>query len=157
MSAARFTKLPEAVTPVSRPGFVSHHCSVCFELDYAHAKERLDAGIEPVLTPFYHDAVSGESVCAYCVDKILHAAHLAYLARPRDMDEIKGDACVDGAVPCEECGCLGNNECGHDCLDREQECTIQQESDGACPCCAAMHQPVVKPDAEELAMRSAEL
>ena len=34
---------------------------------------------------------------------------------------------------CEICKCLGNNECGHECLDEKNLCTLQP--DMICPCC----------------------
>jgi len=34
---------------------------------------------------------------------------------------------------CCGCLCLGNQECGHDCVDEEKLCTLQPNM--LCPCC----------------------
>jgi hypothetical protein len=39
------------------------------------------------------------------------------------------------AVKCSRCGCLGNSSCGHEPLDKEKCCTLDQV--GVCPCCRA--------------------
>ena len=40
---------------------------------------------------------------------------------------------IDGECACGNCGCLGNNECKHGCLDDENGCTLM--GDDTCPCC----------------------
>ena len=39
-------------------------------------------------------------------------------------------------VPCAVCGCLGNNSCGHDCLDLDKGCTLDRGE--ICPCCRSL-------------------
>ena len=34
---------------------------------------------------------------------------------------------------CEKCGCIGNNSCGHKCLDVGNLCTLSELI--ICPCC----------------------
>lgn len=36
-------------------------------------------------------------------------------------------------APCVECGCIGNNECGCECVDEENQCTLDESL--VCPCC----------------------
>jgi len=36
-------------------------------------------------------------------------------------------------IPCALCGCTGNNNCGHDCLDTEKACTLDFYN--VCSCC----------------------
>ena len=38
-------------------------------------------------------------------------------------------------VLCEQCGCTGNQSCGHEPLDKDLLCTILQDDD-TCGCCA---------------------
>ena len=39
----------------------------------------------------------------------------------------------DDACPCAECGCLGNESCGHKPVDMDQCCTLDDVM--VCPCC----------------------
>ena len=41
---------------------------------------------------------------------------------------------MDTVAPCEGCGCLGNTECGLDCLDTDNFCGL--DGGGLCGCCA---------------------
>ena len=42
----------------------------------------------------------------------------------------------DNVCPCEECGCLGNCECGCEPVDKEVGCGLNQLLE--CGCCAAI-------------------
>jgi len=46
---------------------------------------------------------------------------------------------------CALCGCIGNMECGHFPLDRQQGCTINSDDD-MCPCCYIQHEPMSDAD-----------
>lgn len=59
-------------------------------------------------------------------------AHRRYMARDRTGEDRKNQE----ACPCEECGCEGNEECGHKCIDDARFCTLG--SDCCCPCCHAV-------------------
>jgi len=57
-------------------------------------------------------------------------AHRAWMARDRAKDTAKNDE----ACPCEVCGCLGNESCGHDPLNPARCCSLDAVQ--TCPCCA---------------------
>ena len=46
---------------------------------------------------------------------------------------------VDGNLCCMNCGCPGNRDCGHDCLDETNYCTLL--GDDTCPCCMIESRP----------------
>lgn len=46
---------------------------------------------------------------------------------------------IEGECACGNCGCLGNNECGHACLDDDNGCTLL--GDYTCPCCMIESMP----------------
>ena len=46
---------------------------------------------------------------------------------------------IDGECACGNCGCLGNTECGHDCMDDDNGCTLL--GDDTCPCCLIESEP----------------
>jgi len=46
---------------------------------------------------------------------------------------------IDGECACGNCGCLGNRECGHGCLDTDNNCTLL--GDDTCPCCMIESMP----------------
>jgi hypothetical protein len=52
--------------------------------------------------------------------------HKIWMRRERELTGRVDDIC-----PCESCGCIGNNDCGHECLDRD--CALDEEM--ICPCC----------------------
>ena len=53
--------------------------------------------------------------------------HKKWMERDRKADAVsKFQEC-----PCEECGCIGNNRCGHECLG--QDCALDDMM--MCPCC----------------------
>jgi hypothetical protein len=39
----------------------------------------------------------------------------------------------DNVVPCESCGCLGNQSCGHEIMDKDKCCALDHLL--ICPCC----------------------
>lgn len=47
--------------------------------------------------------------------------------------EINDIAEAEKMVPCAQCGCMGNGECGHEVLNAEECCTLS--SNMVCPCC----------------------
>ena len=55
---------------------------------------------------------------------------------------------IDGECACGNCACLGNNACGHECLDADNNCTLM--GDGTCPCCMIESAPLT--DAQEDAL-----
>ena len=55
---------------------------------------------------------------------------------------------IDGECACGNCGCLGNNVCGHECLDTDNKCTLL--GDDTCPCCMIESAPLT--DAQEDAL-----
>ena len=71
----------------------------------------------------------------------LFEQHVAWMNRKKNPLAKKGN----DTHPCEECGCEGDNTCGHECLDSENECTVDEFI--VCPCCnVVLHgpeQPVV--------------
>lgn len=61
-------------------------------------------------------------------------AHRAYMRRDRKADKPDDN---DEFFACEECGCPGNNKCGHECLDTgNMFCAL--DDDMVCPCCKAV-------------------
>ncbi len=61
----------------------------------------------------------------------LIAAHKKYQRRA-----IRAERVDPGCAPCEECGCMGNCECGHECINKEECCTLVNAE--TCPCCVAV-------------------
>ena len=47
---------------------------------------------------------------------------------------------IEGELGCGNCGCLGNRECKHDCLDEDNNCTLI--GDDTCPCCMIEPEPL---------------
>jgi hypothetical protein len=58
--------------------------------------------------------------------------HKKYMARDKSKDKLV----PEGIVPCESCGCIGNEDCGHECIDENEACTIR-EPFFTCACCYA--------------------
>jgi len=56
--------------------------------------------------------------------------HKKWMQRDRNADTARNDT----ACPCENCGCIGNNTCGHECLDND--CALDEMM--VCPCCNAV-------------------
>ena len=70
----------------------------------------------------------------------LELAHRLWIRKGRAIAATR-----DPFTPCENCDCEGNNECGHDCLDGFQMCTLDLDT-MLCPCCAIIDTPAT--DAE---------
>jgi len=63
--------------------------------------------------------------------------HEAWQKRKIDEELVYERAELKGIPPCQECFCLGNNECGHECLNKEQLCTLDDTL--VCPCCKELN------------------
>ena len=57
----------------------------------------------------------------------LFEQHKKWMERDRKADAVSPIV----ECPCESCGCIGNNACGHECLD--QDCALNDMM--VCPCC----------------------
>ncbi len=65
----------------------------------------------------------------------LLAKHREYMQRDRSKDKPAVNA---GACPCEQCGCEGNETCGHSPLNEEFMCALMPHNT-ICPCCHALN------------------
>jgi len=50
--------------------------------------------------------------------------HKKWQEREIDKDAVYKKAEIKQCVPCQKCFCLGNNECKHECLNKERLCVL---------------------------------
>ena len=60
--------------------------------------------------------------------------------RRHDIPTQDGAIFEDGELGCGNCGCFGNRDCGHFCLDTDNNCTLL--GDDTCPCCTIEPMPL---------------
>lgn len=66
----------------------------------------------------------------------LSRSHAAWQRRYIDWPAVNGRAGANNVTPCQTCGCLGNESCGHEPLDPAKYCALTPAL--VCPCCEAL-------------------